>query len=153
MRNLQTLRELFHAQFLHVRNCNNLIQSDNFEIAYKMADEKERDEILLAIAETNKEKLRLFIDLKLSKGNAFEQLGIRKLQEIAAHMKIAYYKSMDKTQLVEGIKNVAEKLKADSKRKHLQSKQTDDSGEDYFGGWGHKILVDKSTGTFSIRQG
>jgi len=123
VRNLKTIRDLFHGQFLHIRNCNNLLQSDNFEIAYSLASSEERDEIFIAIAESNKDKLKSFIIDKISEGTPFEQLNMRKLREIAQHWKICKYNVLNKLSLVEEIKNVAKRLKDDSERKYIQSEQ------------------------------
>jgi hypothetical protein len=122
---------MFHAQFLHVRNCNNLIQSDNFQIAYQLASKEEQDEILLAIAETNRERIKAFINDKLIESTPFEQLSLCKLRDIGAHLNIPYYNNLSKLELIESIKNVAERLKKDSKRKHFQSQQTESSREDF----------------------
>jgi hypothetical protein len=117
MKELKILREMFHNQFLHIRNCNNLIQSDDFEIACKLAKDGELDEIMLAIAELNKDRIRSFIEDKLGVGTPFEQLSIRKLRAIGQNLKIPSYERLNKLTLIEEIKNVAERLKKNCERK------------------------------------
>ena len=109
---METIRELLHAQYLHMRNCRNIVHSDNFQIAYELSNEEERHEVLLAIAEGHKEKIRDFILSKIKNdAEPFEQLSIAKLQEIAQHIGIPYYKDYQKLRLIEEIrKNVTERI-------------------------------------------
>ena len=109
---METIRKLLHAQYQHVRNCRNIVHSDNFQIAYELSSEEERSEILLAIAEANREKLREFIWEKIkSEADYFERLPIFKLYEIAKYVDIPYYKQYTKLDLIEEIKkNVTERL-------------------------------------------
>lgn len=125
MKQLQMVREIIHNHFLNVRNCNNLVQSDDFEIACNLSNTEDMDEILLALGEMNKSRIRQFIENKLGVGTPFEQMGIRKLRDIAKHLKIKQYQYLNKMTLIEEIKNVASRLKENSQRKHLQSQQTE----------------------------
>lgn len=110
--NLETIRKLLHAQFLHMRKCNRIVQSDNFEIAYDLANKEEQSDILLAIAEANKDKLKDFVWGKIKhEGEPFEKLNLRELQKIGQYLKIPYYKQLSKLDIIEKIrKNVAERL-------------------------------------------
>jgi hypothetical protein len=102
-----------------VRNVNNIVQSDNFQIAFNLANEEEQRDILLAIGQSNKEKLKYFIMIKITgEGDDFEKLPIRKLHEIAAHIGIPYYKVKSKLIIIEEIReNVTERLEKNCERK------------------------------------
>lgn len=117
MKDLATIRELLHVQYLHMRRCNRIVQSDDFQIAFELLNEKERNEILLAIAEGNKEKLKNFVLNKVKKdAEPFEQMGITKLQGVAQHIGIKYYKNKTKLQLIKEIReNVTERLEKSCK--------------------------------------
>ena len=121
---MKTIRSSFHSQFLNIRNCNNLIQGDDFEVAYKAATPEERRQIFKDIKDGNKESIKNFIDRQLSKLTPFEKLGVRKLREIGQNLRIENYYSMSKADLVEEIKNVVSRLKANGKRVPIQSQQT-----------------------------
>jgi len=130
MKELIIIRELFHAQFLHIRNCNNIIHSDDFEIAFNLATESERVDLLTVIAELDRDSIKDFIDNKLTKGTPFDLLSIRKLREIGKHMKISNYHILNKMTLVEEIQNAAKRIKENCTGKHFQSEQSNTSGKD-----------------------
>ena len=106
------------------------MQSDNFEIAFNLASDEERNYILLAIAQTDKEEIKEFIDNKIIEGTPFDQMSTRKLRDIAKNCKISGYGSMNKLTLIEEIKNVAERSKENSERKFVQSKKTNSEPKD-----------------------
>ena len=121
MRELKIVRELFHAQVLHVRNINNIINSDNFEVAFNLSSDKEKHNVLKIISELDKDGIKNFIDSRLSNGTPFDQLNIRKLRDIGKHMRISNYHVLNKMSLIEEIKNVTERLKENCERKCFQS--------------------------------
>ena len=114
MKNLEIIRNNLHLQFLHTRNFNNLIQSDDFEVAYNAASKEERKKIWSAIERNDKRTIRNFITNQILKLTPFEKLGIRKLRDIGSHLQIKNYYNMTKFQLVEEIKDVAKRLKETS---------------------------------------
>lgn len=124
MESLKIIRDNFHSQFLNIRNCNNLIQGDDFEVAYKAATPEDRRHIKKAIAEYDKNLIKKFIDTQILKLSPFEKLGIRKLREIGQNLRISNYYSMSKSDLIEEIKNVVSRLKANGERVPFQSEQT-----------------------------
>jgi hypothetical protein len=124
MRKLKIVREIFHAQFCNIRNINNIIHSDDFEIAFSLSTEEDQNDILRIIADFDKDGIRIFIDNKLTNGTPFDQLSIRKLRDIGRFMKITNYHILNKMTLIEEIKNVAKRLKENCERKCFQSEQS-----------------------------
>ncbi len=113
--NLETLRDSFHVQSLLFRNIDNIIHSDNFAIAFHSADEKEKGNVQKQIFLLNKDYLKLFIISELDNLTPFHKMGIRKLREIGRNLRIAKYFILNKSTLIEEIKNVAERLKKDGR--------------------------------------
>ena len=138
---LRIIRDSFHAQFLNIRNCNNLIQGDDFEIAYEAASVQERRLVMEAIERLDKTKIKDFIDDKLVKLTPFEKLGIRKLREIGQHMRITGYQSMSKPELIKEIKNVVSRLKGNGERISFQPEQPRQNTENS-AGCGQPALLD-----------
>jgi len=110
---MKQLREEFHAQFLHIRNCNYLIQSDNFEIAYKNSTIEEQKQIEKDVCLRNKLRIKKFIFQKVE--GDFEEMGIRKLREIGKFLKIEKYYFWNKATLIEEIRNEIQSIKTNSK--------------------------------------
>ncbi len=127
---LERLRSTTHKLYLQVRNCNHIIQSANFEIAFNLASNFERKGVESFIQNLNKAGILKFIDEHLEDSTPFEQMGIRKLRAIGQHMKIRNYNRLNKLTLIEEIENVVTRLKENSKRSHIQSKGLHKDRED-----------------------
>lgn len=141
---LKTVRSSFHAHFLNVRNCNNLIWSYDFEVAYKAATDRERLKISEAITNGDTGAIKKFISDKINSLTPFEKMGIRKLREIGKNLRIPDYEKLTKYTLIEEIKYVVQRLKETSQRISVQPKDTDTSTENTFGCGQSKVLA--STG-------
>lgn len=113
---LSELREKFHNECLHIRNCLYLVNTDDFELAFRNATEEERNAITFDI-----EVIKDFIDKQLISGDAFENMSITKLRNIGKYWQIDNWWTKSKITLIEDIKNVAERIKENSKRKSIQS--------------------------------
>lgn len=117
---LQATRDYSHAAQCLVRNCNNLVQSDNFEIAYKLSTKLEKQLISEAVERFSKDHIKSFITRKLLEGQPFEKLSIHKLRDIGRYLSIENYSKMNKLTLIEEVQNVATRLKENSERKRIQ---------------------------------
>lgn len=124
MNELKIVREVFHAQFLHVRNINNLLHSDDFEIAFNLANDNQKQKILITLVELDKDSIKNFIEEQIAESTPFEQLNIRRLREIGKYMKIKDYHVLNKMTLIDEVKRAVQRIKENSERKYLQSQQT-----------------------------
>lgn len=124
MKSLKIIKSNFHAQYLRIRNINNLLQSDNFIIAYNASDKKEKDALSRAIERQDKNFIKFFIGQKLLEAEPFEQLPMKKLREIGQYLSIDKYHYLNKLSLVEEINNVIQRIKSHSNGKRIQSKET-----------------------------
>lgn len=118
---LERIRKNSHTLFLKIRNCNYLIQSDNFEIAYKKSTLKEQREIEKYILLQNKGKIREFIVDKVD--GDFERMGIRKLQSIAKFLRMKNFYTLNKATLIEGIRDEIHAIKTNRKPVPYKSEQ------------------------------
>jgi len=132
-KSLKIIKTNFHAQYLRIRNINNLLQSDNFIIAYRLSTKKEKDNLSKAIEREDKEYIKFFIGEKLMGSQPFEQLSIKKLREIGQYLSINNYHIMNKLTLVEEINNVIQRIKSHSNGERIQSKKTNIKSKDSYG--------------------
>jgi NADH pyrophosphatase NudC (nudix superfamily) len=118
---LDKIRKNSHTLFLKVRNCNYLIQSDNFEIAYKKSNVKEQKEIEKYIQSQNKEKIKEFIVNRIE--GDFEEMGIRKLRSIAKFLRMKNFQILNKASLIEDIRSEIYAIKTNCKPVPYKSEQ------------------------------
>ena len=108
---LKAIRDSFHTRFLNCRNVNNLLQTDDFELAYSKASKDERLDIEKAIGRSDKEAIKAFIDRGLLRMTPFHQMSVRKLRLIGKNLRIPNYWIKDKIILIEEIRDVVKRLK------------------------------------------
>lgn len=118
---LRAIRDSFHSQFLNCRNVNNLIHSDDFELAYQRATSKARNEIKKAIDRQDKVVIKNFISEQLANITPFHELTLRNLRIIGQNIGIKEYWKKDKLTLLEEIENVVQRLKSNGQRVSVQS--------------------------------
>jgi len=118
-KSLKVIRNSSHVQFQDERNFNNLVQSDDFEVAYNAASEGQYKRIIEIIETRNKKTLKDLIDFILDKLTPFDQMGIRRLREIGRNLRIKGYARKSKYELVEEIRNVVHQLKANCERESV----------------------------------
>lgn len=111
---LKTIRNSFHQQSLNHRNVDILINSDNFSIAFNNATKQEKKEISKAVERSDKKFLQNFTIKKLQVMTPFHRLGMRALREIGRNISLPNYTTLSKSSLIEGIQDVAERLKKSS---------------------------------------
>jgi len=111
---LKAIRDSFHTRFLNCRNVNNLLRTDDFELAYNIATKEERKYITEAIDRGDKDALKAFIDEGLSRMTPFHQMTVRRLRLIGRNLRIKDYWKKDKIILLEEIKDVVKRLKESS---------------------------------------
>ena len=108
---LKAIRDSFHTRFLNCRNVNNLLRTDDFELAYNKATLAERQDIEKAIDRGDKEAIKAFIDEGLLRMTPFHQMSVRKLRLIGKNLRITNYWTLDKIKLIEEIRDVVKRLK------------------------------------------
>ena len=108
---LKAIRDSFHTRFLNCRNVNNLLRTDDFELAYNTSSRDEQIDIEKAIDRGDKEAFKAFIDLGLQRMTPFHQMSVRKLRLLGKNLRIQNYWILDKIQLIEEIRNVVKRLK------------------------------------------
>lgn len=121
---LKILRDDFHAQVLHLRKLDYIVQSDDFEIAYMKATNEERKAVHRAIMAGDQNALKQFLDKQSQKTDDFEKIGIRKLRMMGQHLRIDGYQYLNKISLIEEIKNAIQRAKEGIKRVPIQSETT-----------------------------
>lgn len=120
--NLEALRKSFHTQFLTIRNCNNIVHSDDFQIAFEASTESERKRLKLILKHHNRMELKKFINKKLLELTPFERLGIRRLRDIGKNIGIQEYWLKSKVDLLEEIKTHVKKLKDECNVKYCEAR-------------------------------
>ena len=128
--NLENLREEVHARHLLTQRVDSIIHSDNFEVCYLKANEDMRQFVADAAKKNKEAHLKEFIQNTLAKCTPFEQLGIRKLREMAKHLKVKNYHLMRKVDLVEEINVKVQRIKASVKRVAIQSEELRQTSSD-----------------------
>ena len=113
---LKTIRSSFHARVLNFRNVNNILQSDDFAIAYGNATSQEQHEVEQAIDRADKAAIVKFVKAKLLKLTPFHQMSVRQLREIGRNVRLPNYWEKDKTTLIEEIEDVVKRLKEGGER-------------------------------------
>jgi hypothetical protein len=125
---LRSLRHKSHAQFLLYRAIDHRIQSDDFALALEKATADDIIFINSAIQTGDKRTIVKFINDKLNTRTPFEQLGVRRLRKIAAHMRIENYHIKPKLELIGDINNAIQAAKDRTTRKFANSRRVNGEG-------------------------
>ena len=123
--NLESIRADYLNLCRLIRNINNIIQNDNFEIAFNSSSPTERETLLQAISEDDIDSLKQTIRNKLE-GTDYERIGIRRLREIGKELKITNYHLLNKMTLIEEIREVIKVRKHEALRQktHVTNTQS-----------------------------
>jgi len=105
---MKNFRKEYHEEYLKVRSCNYIVQSDEFEELFKILSLDEQREFIRILYTFNKDKIKKYIHLK--RDLPYKDMPIRRLRQYGKNLKIENYHKLPKSELVKDIENVIERL-------------------------------------------
>jgi hypothetical protein len=92
------------------------ITSYEFKIIYEKANPEDRIQLLNCIHEGKIGFLKDYIKKHKENLQAFDKMSLRKLRDIAKHLRINDWYTMNKGELIKEVRNEVERIKADSEQ-------------------------------------